>query len=73
MHIYRLAVALNLCSVPLGVSGLGENLYFLGVRIKLGLNVGQAVDTGDDHSGILAKTVQDNAKGLNSYLVCVQR
>ena len=66
------AVALNLCSVTGGVNGFLNDLYFLGVGIKLGLNVCKTVDSRNDHSGVLAKTVEDYTQGLNSYLVCVE-
>ena len=68
------AVAANLCTRAgriLGVAGLGENLQLAGEVIKLSLNIGEAVDTGDDLGSILAEAVQDNTKRLRANLVCL--
>ena len=66
------AVALNVRARTLGVCGLGDDLYRLGVRIKLGSYIGKAVDARNDHSGILTEAVEDNAEGLYADLVCVK-
>ena len=67
------AVALNVGSGALGEGLLLENGDRLGVGIEGGLYVGKTVDSGNDHSGILAKTIQNYAQGLYANLICIQR
>ncbi len=43
-----------------------------GQVVVLGLHVGEAVDAGDDHGGVLAQAVQNDAQGLGAHLVGVQ-
>ena len=52
-----------------GVRSFLHNLQFACVVVKLSLNVCKAVDTGDDHGGVLAQTIQDAAQGVLAYLV----
>ena len=65
-------VALNLSAGTVGEGNFSYNGNFLGSGVKLGFNIGEAVDTGDDVCCILAETVQDNAEVLGTNLVCVQ-
>jgi len=65
-------VATNGSTGTVRICGLVNNAYFLGSVVKLSLYVGKAVDTGNDHSGILAETVKDNAKRLVTNLVSVK-
>ncbi len=65
-------VATNGSTCALGVRNFFHDLYGFGVRIEFGLYVGETVDTGNDHSGVFAETVQDNAKGIDSDFVGVQ-
>ena len=58
------AVAADVRTFTLGVTNLTDDLEFAGVVVKLGLNIGEAVDTGDNLGSILAETVQDDAQGL---------
>ena len=65
------AVALNSSSRTVGICGFGNYLNFFSVGVEFGLNICKAVDSGDDESSVLAETVEDNAEGLYSDLVCV--
>ena len=58
------AVALDVCTLGLGVTDLTDHVDLTGSIVKLSLNIGKAVDTGDDLCSVLAQTVQDNAQGL---------
>ena len=75
-HIVR-AVAANLGALTVGVLGLvddGQSVIFLHVGrqvVILGLHIGEAVDAADDHGGVLAQTVQDDAQGSLANLVGV--
>ena len=51
------AVALDVRTGAVGVGLLADDLDFLGVGVKLGLDVGEAVDAGDDEGGVLAQAV----------------
>ena len=66
------AVALDSRARTVGEGLLGDHVHLFGGGIELGLHIGEAVDAGDDVSGILAKTVQDHAKGLVTHLVGVE-
>ena len=46
-------------------------LSLFGVGIEFGLNIGEAVDSGDDESSVLAETVEDNAE-RSLYLPCLR-
>ena len=65
------AVAADVCALALGVADLADDLQFAGVVVKLGLNVGEAVDAGDNLRRILAKAVQNDAQRGLSCLVGV--
>ena len=65
------AVAVNLSARAIGVGDLLDNLELAREVIKLGLHIGEAVDTGDDLGSVLAQAVQDNAKRLLARLVGV--
>ena len=58
------AVAVNSSALALGVSDLVDDGQLAGVVVKLGLNIGEAVDTGDDLCSVLAQAVQDDTQGL---------
>ncbi len=64
-------------ATDIGTGALGEGLFLddrdgLGIGIKGGLDIGEAIDTCNDVSGILAQTVQDDTEGLGAHLVGVQ-
>ena len=61
------AIAVNGSTLAGGVGNLLDDLQLTGVVVKLSLNIGEAVDTGDDLSSVLAQAVQDNAQGLLTY------
>ena len=63
------AVAVHLSALAVRESGAVHHLHLTGGVVELGLAVGEAVDTGDDVSGVLAKAVQDNAQRLLAHLV----
>ena len=65
------AVAADVCTLALGVADLADDLQLAGIVIELGLDIGEAVDTGDDLSGVLAETVEDDAQRLLAGLVGV--
>ena len=65
------AIAVNLCSRAIGISDALCLGYGVGIWIILGLNEGEAVDSGDDLCSVLAEAVQDNTKRLHTNLVCV--
>ena len=64
------AVALNSSALTLGEGDLLDDGQGLGGDIVLGLHIGEAVDTGNDVSCILAQAVQDDAQGGLADLVC---
>ena len=63
------AVALYGGSLSVGEGPLLDDFQLAGVEIKVGLYIGEAVDSGDDISGVLAQAVQDNPQGLFSGTV----
>ena len=65
------AVAANVGALGLAVADLAHDVQLAGEVVELGLNIGEAVDAGDDLSGVLAETVQDDAQGLLAGLVGV--
>ncbi len=65
------AVALDGGTRAIGVGDLAHDLKLAGVVVELGLDVGEAVDAGDDLGGVLAKAVQDDAQRLLAGLVGV--
>ena len=64
------AVALDRCALALGEGDLLDDGQGLSGDVVLGLHIGEAVDAGDDVSGVLAQTVQDDAQGGLADLVC---
>ena len=65
------AVAANIGALTLGVADLSDNRELTGEVIELGLNIGEAVDAGDDLRGVLAQTVENDAQRLLAGLVGV--
>ena len=65
------AVAADVGALALGVADLADDLQLAGVVVELGLDIGEAVDTGDDLGGVLAEAVQDDAQGVLTSLVGV--
>ena len=65
------AVAADIGPLALGVADLPDDLQFAGVVVELGLNVGEAVDAGDDLGSVLAQAVEDHPQGLLAGLVGV--
>ena len=65
------AIAADVGPLALGVADLPDDLQLVGVVVELGLDVGEAVDAGDDLGRILAKAVQDDPQGLLADLVGV--
>ena len=57
------AVAVDGGALAIRVGDLVHDLQLAGVVVELGLNVSEAVDTGDDLSSVLAQAVQDNTQG----------
>jgi len=69
-HVVR-AVAADAGALALGVADLADDLQLARVIVELGLDVGEAVDAGDDLGGVLAKSVQDDAQRGLARLVGV--
>ncbi len=65
------AVAADVGALALGVADLADDVQLAGVVVELGLDIGEAVDAGDDLGGVLAEAVQDDAQGLFAGLVGV--
>ena len=65
------AVAADICALAFRIADLTDDLQLVGEVVKLGLNVGKAVYTGDDLRGVLSETVKDNAKLLLADFVGV--
>ncbi len=65
------AVAVNGSAWAIGIRNLLDNLKLAGEVVELGLDIGEAVDAGDDLGGVLAEAVQDNAQRLLAGLVGV--
>ena len=65
------AVAPDLGTLPVGELHLPDHLQVAGGEVIVGLHVGEAVDAGDDVSGILAQAVEDDAQRLLAGLVGV--
>ena len=66
------AIAFYSRAGTLGISCFGNNLYGFRIGVKLGLYISEAVDSRNDESGILAETVEYNAQGLYTNLVCIE-
>ena len=64
-------VAADIGALALGVADLVDDLQLAGVVVELRLHIGEAVDAGDDLSGILAEAVQDDAQRGLARLVGV--
>ena len=65
------AIAADGGALALGVGDLAHDGQLAGVIIKLGLDIGEAVDAADDLGGVLAETVEDDAQRLFAGLVRV--
>ena len=65
------AVAADIGALTLGVADLVDDLQLAGVVVELCLHIGEAVDAGDDLSGILAEAVQNDAQRGLACLVGV--
>ena len=52
----------------LGVGDLTDDLQLAGEVVELSLDIGEAVDPGDDLGGVLAQAVQDDPEGLLASL-----
>ena len=65
------AVAADVGALALGVADLADDLELAGVVVELGLDIGEAVDTGDDLGSVLAEAVQDDAQRLFTGLIRV--
>ena len=63
------AVAANVGALTIGVGDFLDDGQLACKVVKLSLNIGEAVDSGDDLSGVLAETVEDNAERLLTNLV----
>ena len=63
-------IALNLQTARIvAVRNLLNHSQITSEVIELGLYIGETVNTADDLSSVLTKTVQDHAKGLLAHLV----
>ena len=58
------AVAADSSPLTIGIGHLPDGLQLAGVVVKLGLDIGEAVDTADDLGGVLAQAVQDHPQRL---------
>ena len=63
------AVAAYVGALTLAVTDLAHDVQLAGVVIELGLDIGEAVDAGDDLSSVLAEAVQNDAQRLLAGLV----
>ena len=63
-------IAVYLGTRAIGVSYALNLLHLASLVVVLSLNIGEAVDTGDNLSSILAEAVQDYAERLLANLVC---
>ena len=66
------AVAANVGALGLAVADLAHDIQLAGEVVELGLNIGEAVDAGDDLSGVLAETVQNDAQGSLRALLALR-
>ena len=62
-------IALNLGARTIRIRNLFYNVNLASLVIILGLNIGKAVDTGNNLGSVLAKTVQDNPERVLTNLV----
>ena len=69
-HNVVCTVALDGCALALREGDLLDDGQGLSGDVVLSLNIGEAVDTGNDVSCILAQAVQDDAQGGLADLVC---
>ena len=58
------AVALDSGALAVGEGLLLQDLQLAGEEVVVGLDVGEAVDAGDDVGSVLAQAVEDDAQGL---------
>ena len=63
------AEAADSSPLAVGVLVLLDDLQLAGVVVELGLNIGEAVDPGDDLGSVLTQAVQDDPQGLLPGLV----
>ena len=63
------AVALHSSALAFREGHFLYNLHFAGLKVKLGLHIGKAIDTADDIGSILAQAVQNHAQGFGAHLV----
>ena len=63
------AVALNSSALAVRVRDGLDDLQLAGGEVVVGLDIGEAIDTADDLSSVLAQAVQDNTQGLLTDLV----
>ena len=57
------AVAADIGPLALGIADLPNHLQLAGVIVKLGLDIGEAVDAADDLGNVLAQAVEDDPQG----------
>ena len=67
------AIAVDRGADPIRIALAEDFLDGIGVRIILCLNIGEAVDTGNDLRRVFSKSVQDDAQRLLTNLVCIGR
>ena len=65
------AVAADIGPLAFGIADLPNHLQLAGVIVKLGLDIGEAVDAADDLGSVLAQAVEDDPQGLLAGLVGV--
>ena len=61
--------AANVSPFALGVGDFTDNVQFARFVIELGLNIGEAVDTGNDLGSVFAETIEDDAERHFTSLV----
>ena len=65
------AEAADVGALALAVADLADDLQLAGIVVELGLDIGEAVDAGDDLGGVFAQAVEDDAQGLLAGLIGV--
>ena len=55
--------ATDISPFALGIRNFTDDVQVTCLIVELGLNIGEAVDAGNDLSGVFTEAVQDNAKG----------
>ena len=64
------AVHFDSGSFAVGVGSFFDDGHFALVVVHFGLDISEAVDTGDDECGVFAETVENDFKGSLSDFVC---